>query len=294
MWIVPSTISHSAPGTEASTLDSEQFSQLAERSLMWRSKHSLARTWLQRWKREDWIRLLSGRTCAPSTPGHTEDTLTFSVEDFLVNRSAKREVEEQMKILDTCFQRSNESSTSADQTVCSLKTSKESFLPGFKEPSRQAYLSMSWSDWRAEVTRVRGECSARKRSAHRTEETESSSSLFATPTVTANQTSPSMMKHPGCRALVENTPKKIWPTASSRDWKDTPGMSTVRADRTGNARAADQLPRAVFKHDGLQAQAKSNTDGKSLGQLNANWVEQLMGIPVGWTHINSEQTDSDS
>lgn len=37
----------------------------------------------------------------------------------------------------------------------------------------------------------------------------------------------------------------------------------------------------------------SSTNGKSHGQLNPNWVEQLMGIPVGWTQLSTEWTGSE-
>jgi hypothetical protein len=54
---------------------------------------------------------------------------------------------------------------------------------------------------------------------------------------------------------------KNWPTASARDWKDTAGMST---ERDGKALGrVDQLPRAVYHHDGLQDQANLSTNGKS-------------------------------
>ena len=36
-----------------------------------------------------------------------------------------------------------------------------------------------------------------------------------------------------------------------------------------------------------------STNGKSHGQLNPNWVEQLMGIPVGWTQLSTEWTGSE-
>ena len=41
---------------------------------------------------------------------------------------------------------------------------------------------------------------------------------------------------------------------------------------------------------GLQDQTNLNTNGKNLVslKLNPNWVEQLMGLPVGWTQIKTE------
>ena len=123
-----------------------------------------------------------------------------------------------------------------------------------------------------------------------------------------------------------------WPTASARDWKDTAGMSK---ERDGKALGrVDQLPRAVYHHDGLQDQANLNTNGKNqeswptprankvhpeiteenrehlanrnkanleediaghcgkaTGKLNPNWVEHLMGLPVGWTDLGSWETE---
>ena len=38
--------------------------------------------------------------------------------------------------------------------------------------------------------------------------------------------------------------------------------------------------------DGRPGPVKSSTNGKSRGQLNPAWVEQLMGIPVGWTNFD--------
>jgi hypothetical protein len=34
--------------------------------------------------------------------------------------------------------------------------------------------------------------------------------------------------------------------------------------------------------------------GKATGKLNPNWVEHLMGLPVGWTQLPTEWIDSDS
>ena len=43
---------------------------------------------------------------------------------------------------------------------------------------------------------------------------------------------------------------------------------------------------------GLLNQSNNNTIGKSQGQhLNPNWVEQMMGLPVGWTDLGSWATE---
>ena len=81
-----------------------------------------------------------------------------------------------------------------------------------------------------------------------------------------------------------------WPTASARDWKDTPGMSKTRPDKKGLGRI-DQLARAVYHHNGPPDQANPRKSGKS-PVLSPNWVEQLMGLPVGWTQLPTEWIDS--
>ena len=50
------------------------------------------------------------------------------------------------------------------------------------------------------------------------------------------------------------------------------------------------------EHAGPPAPEKSSTSGKNYGspKLNPNWVEQLMGLEVGWTQLPTEWTDSDS
>ena len=74
-----------------------------------------------------------------------------------------------------------------------------------------------------------------------------------------------------------------WPTATSRDWKDTPAMSVDRPDRPPGGRI-DQLPRAVYA-DGRVRREHSSTPGNPPGLLNPAWVEELMGFPTGWTDL---------
>jgi len=78
---------------------------------------------------------------------------------------------------------------------------------------------------------------------------------------------------------------KGWPTPKSRDWKGGLG--------TDKARQKSDLDKIVLL-DGQQDQDKINTSGKSQESskvLNPNWVEQLMGLPVGWTQLPTEWTD---
>ena len=84
-------------------------------------------------------------------------------------------------------------------------------------------LSKTWQDW---VTEQRGAYSARLKLAHRTRES-------------------------GCSS---------WPTASARDWKDSPGMALEATNPDGSHRnRADQLARAVANWPTPQTQDTGRT-----------------------------------
>ena len=82
--------------------------------------------------------------------------------------------------------------------------------------------------------------------------------LLHTPTATANQMAPSMR---------DRDPGSWWPTPVARDRKGLSGAG--RQERKEHPK--DTLPNAVG------------------GALNPKWVEWLMGYPVGWTNLTSEE-----
>jgi hypothetical protein len=92
-------------------------------------------------------------------------------------------------------------------------------------------------------------------------------------------------KKGGCKNLREEVMN--WPTVQARDWKATAGTSMKRLNVAGKHRGTNgELPLAVYQeHLTQQDQANPSATGKSRGSLNPNWVEQLMGIPVGWTDL---------
>ena len=346
MWIIPKQLhtSASALDTKALGLDSEEFSQICERSLTWRGKDSLSRTWLQRWKRENWMQHLCSRTLRPSLTGSFVDAWTSSVVASRANHSVLLESVTALKIQDTFSHTSPTESESANLELFSLKTLKESSQP--RQQTENQFSSMSSESWKAWVTEQRQEYSQRVKSERLTRESESSSLAWPTasvagcveggvaknvemtssgfkatrengtsygaklrdsvihheknwPTMTvksggglppnSQSKSRSRKQHAGhpLETAVMREPQN-WPTASARDWKDTAGMSK---ERDGKALGRiDQLPRAVYHHDGHQDQANHSTTGKSQesqGKLNPDWVEQLMGLPVGWTDLGS-------
>ena len=80
-----------------------------------------------------------------------------------------------------------------------------------------------------------------------------------------------------------------WPSPRATD--ETGGYVETEQTRTGfksfrmesGMRFGAKLKDAV--EYGQRVQEKNNMNGKRPGQLNPEWVEQLMGLPVGWTEL---------
>ena len=387
MWILPKQLHTSAyvADTKGSGQDSEEFSQTCERSLTWRGKDSLQRTWLQRWKREGWMQHLSSRTLRPS---HTEgfvDAWTSSLEGSRANLSVVLESVKELKIPGISSRTSETGSESASPELFSSKTLKE--LSQVKCPMENRFSNMSSENWKDWVTSQRQEFSQRVKSAHLIRE--SGSLSWATPntmdhmdqrspealqrqfeTSRKGRTQPANLReqvHPQnwptsrtsdaeggridtimtkdgfkskrhksdqyfgakLRDAVE-THEENWPTATTRDWKDTnatvppsranPSKQTL-GQRVAHVGLLDQAnhstigknqeswptPRANKVHpeitdqnrEQLANRGKANLEedvaghcGKATGKLNPDWVEQLMGLPVGWTDLGSWATGS--
>jgi len=77
---------------------------------------------------------------------------------------------------------------------------------------------------------------------------------------------------------------RMFPTPTSRDWKDTPGMALESVNPDGSRRdRTDLLPRRIY------ADLPKDQDRPS-GSLNPTWVEWLMGYPLGWTDLDHSET----
>ena len=291
MWILPKQlhISVYALDTRALVSDSEAFSQLCEKSLTWRGKDSLSRTWLQRWKRESWMQHLCSRTLKPS---HTEsfvDSWTSFPEDSRVSHSQLLESVKLLKTPDTSSLTLQTESESANLELFSLKTFKESSVA--RQPTENQFSSMSSESWKNWVIEQRQEYSQRKKSAHLIRGSESTSLGWQTPTTMDIERTPEGMEKrkayresigrkyvEGC--LTEQV--KNWPTPAARDYKGSyRPESLIRKD--GKSRM-DALPQCV-EYDQTTWPTPTVQEGGKIGN-KANYGQKglsnhpaIVGLP---------------
>jgi hypothetical protein len=84
-------------------------------------------------------------------------------------------------------------------------------------------------------------------------------------------------------ALQDQAQLTTWATPSSRDWKDTVGMSTTGIDPDGSMRTRlDQLPRQVALTVSGKTPNGSGAGTGNSGQLNPAHPRWLQGLPRVW------------
>ena len=270
MWIVPKTLSAFVPDTEGLNLDLEERAWMLESSAMWRSKPSSKQTWLRRLKKDEWMTRLSTRILKPSLHESFEEKFTDSLEDILVSRSVAQESEKERKTQDTYGHTSESTSGQLDLFGAFSKMSEATPRWGYGE---------SCPIWKKMVTERSGDCSARRKQARLTNASECSS--WGTP------------KEQDSRAAS-------WDRGKSNPGEQVHGIENWPTPRAGNPGSRKPgtggkiLAEEAKIHAGPPAQEKSSTSGKNHGspKLNPNWVEQLMGLPIGWTDLGSWATES--
>jgi len=293
MWILPKTLTQSngSLATVETISDLNECSQVCARSLLVRSKPSPSQTWLRKWKRDTWTQHLFGRILKPSLGTAFETAWTSSLEVIHASHSAQPVSDSEPKTSGTSGQPSQMEFAFCDPESAFSRTSKDTSR--WDSPQSSA----TWKKW---VTRCRGEYSARLKSARPTSasgcsfspremagchsQADSESASWPTPRTQDSKhgecTEYELSRDKGKDLLhvrVERESKedqKMWPTATARDWKDSPGMSTVSKNPDGSVRnRTDLLPRAVYAL-GQQGQDNSNSGGNppaSSGQSQQNW-----------------------
>ena len=168
MWIIPKNLHTSdfVPDTAALRLDSNELSEICARSLFVRSKPSPARTWSQKWKRDSWTALLSGRILKPSHGQSFVTAWTSSLVATPASHSAQPVNDSAQKTHDIFGPSSQAEFAFCDPNSVSLRMSKDTSALDSEK---------SLENWNQSVTRRRGEYSARVKSARLTSESGSSS-----------------------------------------------------------------------------------------------------------------------
>jgi hypothetical protein len=189
-------------------------------------------------------------------------------EAFLARTSLPQEKAQGLTESDQeCGEKWRGSFTKYDPDSSSWKTHQCSLLGDLDE------FSETWPKWGLMRD---GECWEQQMSAHRTSETESGfvpdgETFFHTPNTTGMDGGSNSRK-----ALRKR--KEMWPT---------PVKSDSQARRPSKGWKGDSdLPSVVWKVDG----GIENPE-KPPAQLNADWVEWLMGWPLGWTDLKPLEMD---
>lgn len=171
MWIIPKNlhISRFVPGTEALISDLDELSAMCEQSLFQRSKPSLARTWLQRWRRASWSPHLFGRILKHSHGDGFEERWTSSLEASLVNPLAPPVSAPEPKTRATSSPSSSRGLDYADLPLFSWRMSRESYQADLRAtigvtPKERPFCCTSLENWKGWVIKRRREYSARLKS----------------------------------------------------------------------------------------------------------------------------------
>lgn len=281
--------STSAPATEGSDSASESRYQGLERSATWRGKPLPRQSWRKQWLGAFWMRRLSGLTCAPSTLDRCWAEWTSSLPASPVSPGAMRASAAVLRTSDSTGSGlpSCGSSPSADQPSSCSRTSSST-------PSR--FRDLTWKDWSTKsrqrskslpatwALRTSGSGGGRSQSTPTPTVADSRSSrnatagrrpgskgkpgttlcdyvvMYPTPTAVTYGYNQGGAKPTGkVRMSLESMARQAsWPTPTARDWRSA---STSGIKREGG----QLLPEAVG------------------GLLNPEWVEWLMGLPIGLT-----------
>ena len=301
MWIVPRNYppsSHSALGMVESKEDLILLESSIESSLMWRSKPSRLQTWSTRWSRVYWLPRLFGRTLKPSHHTSFEAMLTSSLEATHASPSAQQATGLAERTTGTCGRSSTITSPSSILDAYFSRTSRD---------TSRLDSPQSLAIWKNEVTTRRGEYSQRVKSAHLTREKECSS--WATPntmdylpqrseealhrqatTTRKGRTRPANLREQVNPKAVEVY--QSWPTpdvAQAQKVSNRPNYGQLGLANHPAVHGVDvSRPRQKKDRAGLSGQDQTSTTGKNpeqFGVLNPAWVEQLMGLPSGWTEL---------
>ena len=263
MWIIPKTLSAFVPDTEGLNLALDEQAWMLEQSATVSGKLMSKQYWLRLLKKGGWMKRLSGLICPPSQHQSFVEKYRDSLLGIHVNHSVHREKGKGKKIQDT-------SGLKLENTPGQLEFN--GFLQKMSKDISRLDSPQSSATWKKMVTKWRQEYSQRKKLALHTEGAEFLS--WATPQASDHVE--------GARTSLASNQKclgrdlKMWPSPRA-------GNPGSRKPGTGGKILAEEAKR----HAGLLDQEKSNMNGSHREQLSPDWVESLMGLPLGTSDLHS-------
>jgi hypothetical protein len=323
MWIVPKNKELLACVLDMaeSNWDSNELAQYLEQSVMWRSKPSLARTWSQRLKRASWMQHLSGRILKPSQHKSFEEKYTESLAVIPASHSVLPENEKEQTTPDTFGRILRESCRQLDLFGVSSRTSLITSIldtPQFTE---------AYEIW---VTKLRQDCLQRQSVARHINENGSLSwrtpaeqpAAIKTEKLTGGLGKRMYHKETGRLAQYGLEQQVNWPTPQHCEYKGQSQRGQNRPDdrltnkvlgglldqgnpsANGKNRELWSTPKTSNVEEQMETiiarkkrlgHASSNISAEvnlyTKGKLNPDWVEQLMGLVVGWTAFDFSETE---
>ena len=286
MWILPKQlISAFAQDTEALTSDSVELSQTCERSLMRRSKPSPAKTYLREWKAGNLMRLRSGAISSHFLGRTFRDWWISSLVATRVSPSLHRDYAKEPEMKGTCGPILQKELPFCDQASASLKMSKGTL------PLGSVTYCNSWESW---VTDRRGEYSARLSAARHTSESDYS----YLPTPCANEDSFRLNGNSQQSKTLEAKARRgELKTIGSAINVDCLSLTAAHATMLNLsvlsvANGRTHLCGAQKTHVPHVEQTGQAGVTQQRGPLNPQFVEVMMGLPIGWTDCASSATES--
>ena len=252
--------------SEVSTLDCIEASKACEQWLWWNGKPSASQSWSKRCEKVNWMQHLYTRIFTGSRGQSIEDAWISSLADSPASRSVSVVAVKRPKTQDTFGPSSLQGLLFSNLGLASSRMLKGSLQQSHRDTI--PFFTMSCATWKDWVSDRQQDASQRKKQAHRINGT--AGSYLAYPTPTASM----MPSEGGIMALRRCV------------FKGTMKVKAANAFFNYNIlKARADLPTInTYKDkDGLHLPTDSLTNGKSRTQLNAAWLESLMGFPVNWT-----------
>jgi len=274
-----------------------------EQSVTWREKLSHQQTWRQRWKKNAWLRRLSGLTLKPSTASRGAESFISSLRESHASHGAPRASEPEHLMNAGFGTISTESFRKSDPHSVSLKKSGDLFpavdyhtFSAICQPSgmivRGAYSEhptwtprtkgkdcLCFAVWPTPASRDYRDGNSEK---HCLKTGSGRKHMGQLPNfVLYGQPDPDDGNTNGNpRGRLGRTPRAGDADHGGQNARDSSGALHLSAQaanwptpRCCNGKRSSGAPRSEFY---------KKMPGKQ-GKLNPRWVETLMGLPIGWT-----------